>query len=156
MYLLPRFVVCLHAPALGLFFADDHVLARVSPNPLLDLSQGEGETKFRALERYLESARRVRDLELRAVLPGHGPSFTGHRPLLDGLFEFYERRQAKLLARLEAGPASVYEALDVLFPRRDLPRLVLMLSEVLGNLEVLEAQGRARRCGDGVVRYERA
>jgi glyoxylase-like metal-dependent hydrolase (beta-lactamase superfamily II) len=50
-------LVCLHVPAQRLFFADDHVLAKVSPNPLLDLSQGEGETKFLALVRYLESAK---------------------------------------------------------------------------------------------------
>lgn len=147
-------LVCLHAKALKLFFADDHVLARVSPNPLLDLSQGEGETKFPALVRYLESAKRVRELELAAVLPGHGPSFAGHRALLDGLFAFYERRQAKLLARVSTAPASVYEALDALFPRRDVPRLVLMLSEALGSLEVLERQGRVTRAEDGgVTRY---
>ncbi len=135
-------LVCLYAERQRLFFADDHVLARVSPNPLLDLSQGEGTTKFRALARYLEGARWVRDLELEAVLPGHGPAFSGHRALLDGLFAFYEGRQAKLHARLAESPASVFELLATLFLRRDLPRLVLMLSEVLANVEVLEDRGR--------------
>lgn len=147
-------LVCLHAPAQRLFFADDHLLAKVSPNPLLDLSQGEGSTKFRALVHYLASAKLVHALDLDAVLPGHGPAFSGHRSLLDGLFDFYARRQAKLLARLEASPATVYEALDAIFPRRDPRLLVLMLSEALGNLEVLEADGRIRRAADGdVARY---
>ena len=35
-------LVCLHSAAHKLLFADDHVLARVSPNPLLDLTAGEG------------------------------------------------------------------------------------------------------------------
>ncbi|MEW5742454.1 MAG: MBL fold metallo-hydrolase [Myxococcota bacterium] len=146
-------LMCLHAPQERLFFADDHLLARVSPNPLLDLSQGEGETKFLALVRYLESAKAVHALELAAVLPGHGPSFHGHRALLDGLFDFYERRQEKLLARLASAPASVFELLEVLFPRRDVPRLVLMLSEVLGNLEVLEGRGRVQRVPGPPTRY---
>lgn len=147
-------LVCLWAERQRVFFADDHVLARVSPNPVLDLSQGEGETKFRALSRYLEGARWVRGLELEMVLPGHGPAFTGHQALLDGLFSFYERRQSKLLARLSQGAASVYELLPALFPRRDLPRLVLMLSEVLANVEVLEDAGRVRVAERGdVVRY---
>jgi glyoxylase-like metal-dependent hydrolase (beta-lactamase superfamily II) len=124
------------------FFADDHVLARVSPNPVLDFCQGEGASKFRALSRYIDGAKWVRDLDLEAVLPGHGPAFTGHRALLDGLFEFYGRRQDKLLAKLKEGPASIFELLPAIFPRRDLPRLVLMISEVLANVEVLEDQGR--------------
>jgi glyoxylase-like metal-dependent hydrolase (beta-lactamase superfamily II) len=146
-------LICLYAERPRVFFADDHVLARVSPNPVLDLSQGEGATKFRALSRYLEGARWVRELELELVLPGHGPAFTGHRALLDGLFGFYERRQGKLLSKLVEGPASVFELLPTLFPRRDLPRLVLMLSEVLANLEVLEDQGRVRPLEGDVVRY---
>lgn len=147
-------LICLWAERQRVFFADDHVLARVSPNPVLDLSQGEGETKFRALSRYLEGAKWVRDLELEMVLPGHGPAFTGHRALLDGLFGFYERRQAKLLAKLSEKPASVFELLPALFPRRDLPRMVLMLSEVLANVEVLEDLGRVKVVERGdVVRY---
>ncbi|MEW6433915.1 MAG: MBL fold metallo-hydrolase [Myxococcota bacterium] len=147
-------LVCLYAAGPRLLFANDHLLAKVSPNPLLDLSQGEGDTKFRALVRYVESAQAVRALDLAAVLPGHGPSFTGHRALIDGLLAFYVRRQDKLLARVTSSPASVYEALEALFPRREPRLLVLMLSEVLGNLEVLETQRRVRRTQDGdVTRY---
>lgn len=149
-------LVCLHAERPGLFFADDHVLARVSPNPTLDLSQGEGPTKFRALSRYLESARRARDLELEVVLPGHGPAFKGHRELLDGLFAFYEVRLSKLLAGLAGGPKSVYELLPTLFARREAWRLVLMLSEVVANVEVLEDRGLVRALPGEIVRYAAA
>ena len=146
-------LVCLHAERQRLFFADDHVLARVSPNPVLDLSQGEGKTKFRALSRYLEGARWVRDLELEAVLPGHGPAFKGHRELLDGLFAFYELRQGKLLARLTQSPSSIYELVTSLFPRRDVGRMVLMLSEVLANVEVMEDLGQVTALDGEIVRY---
>lgn len=147
-------LVCLHAPAHKLLFADDHLLERVSPNPLLDFSQGEGETKFRALARYLESARAVHALELDCVLPGHGPAFRGHRSLLDGLFEFYGRRQEKIRAFLAKRPASPYEVVDAVFPRRDVPRLVLMLSEIVANLEVMEDAGAVRRAlVDGVITF---
>lgn len=149
-------LICLHAEAKRLFFADDHVLARVSPNPVLDLSQGEGETKFRALVSYLQGATWVRNLELDAVLPGHGPAFHGHRELLDGLFGFYEKRQRRILDALEA-PKSVYEVLPAIFPRRDAARLMLMISEVLANLEVMEDARRVQRVSsaDGVTRYVR-
>jgi glyoxylase-like metal-dependent hydrolase (beta-lactamase superfamily II) len=138
-------LTCLHVPSHRLLLADDHLLARVSPNPFLDLSQGTGEGKFQALVRYQQSARRVYPLELDCVLPGHGEAFRGHRSLLDGLFDFYARRQERLLARLRVAPATAYELLEVLFPRNHGPRLVLMLSEVVANLEVLEADGRVQR-----------
>jgi glyoxylase-like metal-dependent hydrolase (beta-lactamase superfamily II) len=144
-------LVCLHAEGPRLFFADDHVLAKVSPNPLIDLSQGEGPEKFRALSRYLEGARWVREQPLDVVLPGHGPAFRGHEALLDGLFSFYLARQEKLRARLVEAPATVFDLLPVLFPRRDVGRLVLMLSEVLANLEVLEDRGLVRRADAGAV-----
>lgn len=149
-------LVCLHAERPRFFFADDHVLARVSPNPTLDLSQGEGPTKFRALARYLESAKTVRDLELDAVLPGHGKAFRGHRELLDGLFAFYEVRFGKLLSGLDEGPKSVFELLPVLFVRREAWRLVLMLSEVVANVEVLEDRGLVRALPGEIVRYAKA
>lgn len=149
-------LICLHAEAKRIFFADDHVLARVSPNPVLDLSQGEGETKFRALVSYMRGATWVRNLDLDAVLPGHGPAFIGHRELLDGLFAFYVRRQTKLLDALTE-PKSVFELLPAIFPRRDHARLMLMISEVLANLEVMEERHDVRRVtsADGVTRYTR-
>jgi len=139
-------LICLLVAQERILFADDHVLAKVSPNPLLDFSQGAGETRFRALVSYLESARRIAALDLDVVVPGHGPSFRNHRPLLEGLFAFYERRQGILLGRLrEGGPASVHALLPAIFRRIDVGRLYLMLSEVLGNLEVLQARGLVRR-----------
>lgn len=141
-------LVCLWSEKERLLFADDHVLARVSPNPLLDLSRGTGPEKFRALSAYLESARAVRELDVNVVLPGHGPAFTGHRPLLDGLFGFYAKRQQRIVEHLRAhGPQSVYALVPMVFARPEPSRLYLMLSEVLGNLEVLEEAGEVRCSG---------
>lgn len=138
-------LVCLHDEAHRLLLAGDHLLERVSPNPLIDLSQGAGDTKFLSLLRYLDSARAVQALELDCVVPGHGEPFRGHRSLLEGLFDFYRRRQAKLLAGLRVAPATVYSLMERLFSRREPSRLLLMLSEVLAHVEVLEAEGRVRR-----------
>jgi glyoxylase-like metal-dependent hydrolase (beta-lactamase superfamily II) len=145
-------LVCLHVEARKLLFADDHVLARVSPNPLLDLSLGlEPATKFKALVSYVASARAVRDLELDCVLPGHGEAFAGHRELLDNLFVFYAGRQERIMKRLSTGPATAYELVPAVFPRVDIGRMYLMLSEVVGNVEVLEEAGKVQRFDDGAV-----
>ncbi len=134
-------LVCLWDEKHRLFFADDHVLARVSPNPLLDLKGGSESRKFRALVAYLNSAREVAAMDIDWVLPGHGAPFQGHRAVLESLFEFYERRQERLLAFLRHTPATAYDLIPVVFGQLDPSKLFLKLSEVVGNLEVLEFKG---------------
>ncbi len=146
-------LVCLWSQEHRLLFADDHVLARVSPNPLLDLTVGTGEQKFRALSSYMASAKKVYAMELDVVLPGHGPAFKNHRPLLDGLFAFYAKRQEKLYQAVKKKPSTVHELVHLLFPRVDAGRMYLMLSEVLGNLEVMEDQRLLRREQTDVIRF---
>lgn len=147
-------LVCLHVAKHKLLFADDHVLAKVSPNPLLDLGLGEGDTKFKALVAYVKSAKQVQAMELDCILPGHGEAFKGHRELLEGLFSFYSARQARIMKRLAIGPATIYELVPAVFPRVDIGRMYLMLSEVMGNVEVLEEAGEvARSLEDGAFRF---
>ncbi|MHB8879540.1 MAG: MBL fold metallo-hydrolase, partial [Myxococcaceae bacterium] len=77
---------CLWIEEYRLFLSADHLLARVSPNPLIEIGEGGEEQKFLALTTYIESARRAYEMDIDLVLPGHGPPFRGHRALLDGLF----------------------------------------------------------------------
>ena len=142
-------LVCLWEPAHRLLFADDHLLARTSPNPFLELM--DERTTRRALVRYLHSIGRVRALDVAWVLPGHGAPFQGHRASIDSLLRFYERRQEKLLDALEAGPRAPVELAELLFGTQEGARMYLTLSEVVGNLEVLEDAGRVRRLEDGPV-----
>jgi glyoxylase-like metal-dependent hydrolase (beta-lactamase superfamily II) len=137
-------LVCLWVPEHGVFFSDDHLLERVSPNPLLDL-EGRPEPRHRALVEYVRSARRARDLPARLIAPGHGEPFTGHAEIVDRLLAFYEKRQARILDLLGAGPQTPAQLAPRVFPHARPTQLYLTLSEVMGNLEVLEEQGRVRR-----------
>ncbi|MBI3180576.1 MAG: MBL fold metallo-hydrolase [Myxococcales bacterium] len=138
-------LVCLWLHEQRILLADDHLLARVSPNPLLELGPKGEEDKFPALLTYLASARAAHRLDVEWVVPGHGPPFRGHRALLDSLFEFYSRRQERILSRLAESECSALELVVALFGATDPVRLYLTLSEVVGNLEVLEDAGRVRR-----------
>ena len=142
-------LVCLWDPEHRLLFADDHLLARTSPNPFLELV--DERTTRRALVQYVHSIGRVRALDVEWVLPGHGAPFQGHRAAIDSLLRFYERRQEKLLGALADGPRTVAELSVALFRPQEGARLYLTLSEVVGNLEVLEDQRRVHRVEDGAV-----
>lgn len=142
-------LVCLWNSEHRLLFADDHLLARISPNPFLELV--DERTTRRALVQYMHSIQRVRALDVDWVLPGHGAPFQGHRAAIDSLIRFIGRRQDKVLASLAADPRTPVELSDALFGPQQGPRLYLTLSEVVGNLEVLEDAGRVRRLADGPV-----
>jgi glyoxylase-like metal-dependent hydrolase (beta-lactamase superfamily II) len=147
-------LVVLHDAAHGILLSNDHLLERISPNPLIDLGPRDEPGWFRPLVAYEESIRRVRDLEIETVLPGHGPPFSGHRRVIDSLLAFQGRRQARLHALLEGGPRTAWELATSLFPRTGPDDLFLTLSETVANLEALEARGEvAREAGAEPWRY---
>jgi glyoxylase-like metal-dependent hydrolase (beta-lactamase superfamily II) len=144
----------LHAPAHGLLFSADHLLEKVSPNPLIELGPQGEEGFFKPLVAYLASIARVRALDLSLVLPGHAEPFSGHRPVIDRLVEFYGKRQQRIRAFLAGGPRTAWEVARELFPNAQLAQTFLVISETVANLELLEVRGELRRTlVDGVWRF---
>ncbi len=148
-------LVCLWDEEHRLLFSDDHLLERVSPNPLLDLEDGL-EPRHKALVEYVHSAKKVRALPVELVAPGHAEPFSGHVELIDRLLGFYELRQQKILTFLtETGPQTPAQIAPRIFPRAKEHQLYLTLSEVMGNLEVLEEMGRVvRSTAGGRIQFE--
>ena len=87
------------------------------------------------------SIRKVRELALDAVLPGHGPPFGDHRRVIDSLLGFQGRRQARLRGHVTAGPRTPWELTLELFPTSGPSDLFLTLSETVANLEAMAARG---------------
>lgn len=149
-------LICLWSPGLGVLLPADHLLERVSPNPIIELD-AEGRQVHRPLVTYLKSIERTRALEISLVMPGHGPGFTGHRALIDGLLGFYEKRQAKLLGLLDERPRTGWELCQAIFPRAGPGDAFLTMSETVANLEVLEDRGAVVRVEEqGAWTFQRA
>ena len=146
-------VICLYDRARRIFFSDDHLLEKVSPNPLIELGPG-GEEGWRPLVAYLESVGRLHALEVELVLPGHAEPFGGHRRVIDALVQFYGKRQARIRTALPARPLTAFEVMREIFPRASPKELFLTASETMANIEVLEARGEvARELEGGVYRF---
>jgi len=147
-------LLCLHDQEKRLFFSADHLLERVSPNPIIELGPDGEEGVFRPLLAYVESVRRMAALDVDLVLPGHGPPFSGHREVIDRLLTFYDRRQARIRELLAGGPRTAWELSLALFPAARPTDAFLTMSETIANLEALEARGEASRAlVDGVYRF---
>ncbi len=146
----------------GTLLGGDHLLEDVSSNPVAhwpidgrvpeELPADPG--RRRPLIEYLESMRRTSELDISLVLPGHGSPFTGHRGLVERRSAMHARRAAKILASIETA-ATAAEIGRRLWRRVPVTQAYLVLSEVLGHLDLLEADGGVREVADaGVVRYE--
>ena len=149
-------LVCLWAPEHGVLLPADHLLEKVSPNPIIELD-AEGRNVHRPLSVYLESLRRTRAMEISLIMPGHGPGFGGHRALIDSLLGFYQKRQERLLGLLADRPRTGWELCQAIFPRAGPTDAFLTMSETVANLEVLEDRGAVVRLEeDGAWLFARA
>ena len=144
-----------------ILIAADHLIKHISSNPLISrpLDGGDVSAKDRpqALVTYLESLRKTRELPAEIVLSGHGDPVTDHVKLIDERFELHRKRAEKIHGLIEQEPRTGYELAQALFGDIAVTQAYLTLSEVLGHVDLLLNDGRAREVErDGVAYFEAA
>lgn len=134
-------LVCLYQADSRLLLGNDHLLAHISSNAVVE-PPAEGEAgRRKPLMDYWRSLCRVYDLPVTAVLAGHGPPVPNPRYLISQRFEAYQRRLSRLRELLAGGPRTMWQLAGGLFRSLDHVDAFLVTSEVLGHLDVLEASG---------------
>jgi glyoxylase-like metal-dependent hydrolase (beta-lactamase superfamily II) len=123
--------VCLLAGRI--LFTGDTVLGEGS----VFIAPGEG-----SLSAYLASLRRLRELDLEVLCPGHGPYVWDPRAKLDEYIEHRLDRERRLIAALEAGARTSDELLDAAWS--DAPPALRPAAELTlrAHLEKLQEEGR--------------
>jgi glyoxylase-like metal-dependent hydrolase (beta-lactamase superfamily II) len=149
----------------GVLLAGDHLLERVSSNPIAHVPIGARDPaglaaspeRPRTLLTYAGSLRATAGADRgELILPGHGDAFTGAAGLIEKRLELHERRAAKILAAL-THPRSAADVGRDLWRHVPVTQAYLVLSEVLGHLDLLEQRGAVRsQERDGLVLYARA
>jgi glyoxylase-like metal-dependent hydrolase (beta-lactamase superfamily II) len=117
----------------GACFTGDTVLGTGS----VFIAPGEG-----SLSAYLDSLRRLRELELELICPGHGPYVRDPRAKLDEYIAHRLERERRLLAALKSGLREREELLDEVWsdaPAALRPAAALTLE---AHLEKLREEGR--------------
>jgi glyoxylase-like metal-dependent hydrolase (beta-lactamase superfamily II) len=136
-------LVCFYQADTRLLLGNDHLLAHISSNAVVE-PPPEGELQRRKpLVDYWGSLCRIYDLPVMAVLAGHGPPVPNPRFLITQRFSYYEQRLARLREQLAEGPRTVWQLASGLFPHLDNLDAFLVTSEVLGHLDVLQEAGEA-------------
>ncbi len=118
-------------------FAGDTVLGTGS----VFIAPGEG-----SLSAYLDSLRRLRELDAEAILPGHGPVVWDPRAKLDEYIEHRLERERRVLEALAGGALTRDELLDRAWADVDFEAAPYLryaaLATLEAHLEKLEEEGR--------------
>ncbi|MBV8991720.1 MAG: hypothetical protein JO372_24420, partial [Solirubrobacterales bacterium] len=108
-----------------------------------------------ALVTYIDSLLATRELASELVLPGHGEAIPDHRELIAERLRLHDRRAQRILRLLEPRPLTAYEIALEMWGNVAVTQAYLTMSEVLGHMDVLIADGLAREQQSGeVMRFE--
>ena len=137
-----------------LLIAGDHLIARISSNPLASRPLDGSESRPRALVTYIESMRATRELPAELVLSGHGDPISDHVALIDRRLAMHERRAAMMLRLLAGGPLTAFDVAVRIWGNVAATQAFLTLSEVIGHMDLLVDAGQvAEQESDGTVRF---
>ncbi|MDQ3849940.1 MAG: MBL fold metallo-hydrolase [Actinomycetota bacterium] len=150
-----------HDAQRGILLAADHLLKHISSNPLISrpleaVVRGEDPPdRPKALVAYIASLRATRAMDdVEIVLTGHGDPVTDAVALIDERFRLHERRAEKIQGLVADEPRTAYELAQALWGSVAVTQAYLTLSEVLGHVDLLLAEGRVVEVrDDGVVRF---
>jgi glyoxylase-like metal-dependent hydrolase (beta-lactamase superfamily II) len=138
-----------------ILIAADHLLPKISSNPLITRPLDGSSHRTQALVTYIESLRKTREMPAEIVLPGHGEPITDHTELIDSRMAGYDRRKEKINRLIAERPRTGYEIAQALWGNVAVTQAFLTLSEVIGHADLLVNEGRVREADDGsVIRYE--
>jgi glyoxylase-like metal-dependent hydrolase (beta-lactamase superfamily II) len=142
----------------SIMLAADHLIAHISSNPLLARPLGVSDDydgpRPQALITYMDSLEQTRAMDLALVLPGHGRYITDHASLIDERFRMHDRRAEKIHGLIAAEPRTAHEIAVELWGNVAVTQAYLTLSEVLGHVDLLLADGRVvEQEQDGIVRF---
>jgi glyoxylase-like metal-dependent hydrolase (beta-lactamase superfamily II) len=134
-------------------FSGDHLLPRITPNPVLEPDDSDLGRR-RSLVEYLDSLDRFVELDPAVVLPGHGPAFTDVATLVATVRHHHAERADQILELVEHDPGStVHELSTRLFPTLTGFGVMLGVSEVIGHLDLLVDAGAVIEERGPVLRY---
>ncbi|MEH7222875.1 MBL fold metallo-hydrolase [Bacillus sp. JJ1566] len=128
----------------GMLIAGDTLLAKISPNPLLEPPQFGETSRPRPLIQYNNSLRRLQTLNISNVVTGHGDDIVNAHDLIKERFVAQKERAYYVLEMIKKKPMTAFEVCTRLFPRVYLKQPLFTVSETVGQLDFLEEMGEIK------------
>jgi glyoxylase-like metal-dependent hydrolase (beta-lactamase superfamily II) len=125
----------------GVLIGGDHILAHISPNPLLEPPlQGESE-RPKPLVQYNQSLIKLLNYPIQKVYTGHGEEVFHLPDLIEKRLKKQHERAMTVKEFIKDKPLTVFEICQRLFPTVYQKELSLTLSETVGQLDYLSSIG---------------
>jgi len=139
--------LCFYEKSSGLLFSGDTIIGNFAPSPVLEPSPIKPYFRDQSLVKYIDSLRRLKDLPLKLILPGHGGQIVDIADQFQRVSNHHQKRKKQinniLMERNEFTP---YEIACKLWPKFKRPiDMYLAISEVLGYIDMLSVEGEIRQ-----------
>jgi hypothetical protein len=93
---------------------------------------------MKTLLQYRQTLQELADLMIEKVYPGHGEPFSDASSLIAERLRDQENRAGHILDIIKKQPGTAFSVAEELFPRLFKKEAGLVLSEVIGHLDLLE------------------
>ena len=124
-----------------LAFSGDHLLPNITPVCLIQFPEKRGQDRIKSLAQYQRSLHKIEPMQTKIVFPSHGDVIRDHHALISGYRMGIEKRARAVVDALARGEATAYELGQKLFKEAIDDQLFLVLSEIVGHLDLLEDSG---------------
>ncbi|KAB2338416.1 MBL fold metallo-hydrolase [Cytobacillus depressus] len=125
----------------GIFIGGDHLLAHISPNPLMEPPLPGDTKRPKPLLQYNESLKKLKRFPIQLVYSGHGDEIYEVNELIEKRLERQHERAMQVKKWLLAEPLTVFEICQRLFPSVYEREFGLTISETIAQLDYLDALG---------------
>lgn len=147
--------IVLYRPKDRFLLGGDVLLQRISSNPLLEMPK-TGEFRSRPLLDYKRSLKKLADLKISTIFPGHGEIIEDVQQLVNQRLKKQQIRAGEVLGFLQKEALTPYEVCQRLFPDKYKNALLFTMSETVGQLDDLEFHGLVETLSHQGIMYYRA
>jgi glyoxylase-like metal-dependent hydrolase (beta-lactamase superfamily II) len=140
----------------GVLIAGDHVLAHISPNPLLEPPIVGDLNRPQPLVQYNQSLKKLLAYPIQKVYTGHGDEVFELPALIEKRLKKQHERAMIVKDFLKEKPLTVFEICQRLFPTVYQKELSLTISETVGQLDYLVSQGDIMKLEEDKVCFYKA
>lgn len=148
-------LIAFYEPKEEIIFTGDHVVPNFPPALLVEPDDAAVTGRTASYDQYFASLRRLEELPLRRIYPGHGEPFNEWREAVKRLYAFHNRKLAKLKDRLSGEPKTVFTLQQELSPGKQGFIVFFAVGDTLAHLGKLVARGEAAVSEQAGVLYFR-
>ncbi len=135
----------------GTVIGGDLLLEKISPNPIIEPPEQEGDVRQKSQLLLNSSLRKILDLPVHTVYSGHGSKIQSPHELIQKRLEAQHKRAMKVKEMLKERPLTAFQAGMSLFPKAIHRETGLALSETQGQLDYLLDLGEIREEKNGRI-----